>query len=143
MDRRTAIRKAFGLSVTAVALPTIAKVMAAEPASVGSSQCNAPYPTGCPIEVAPPPPDTRTPEQVITDQDKEQTEDIIRHLTREPDVWSKRYAYSVWSSEFDRALAACVEQRIAITETTVNGYDVIVGPNGNVVRRIGKRIYLG
>lgn len=133
MDRRTAIRKAFGLSVAAAAMPLI-------PVEASNSQVCA---TGCPIDMpVPPPPDTRTPEEITADYDKEVADDAIRHITREPDPWSKRYPYTLYIRDFEVVVAAVAAQGIPHTRRMVNGFDSIIGSNGNFVRTYGQRIYL-
>lgn len=107
------------------------------------SACNNGYPSTSPCpEWTPPPPDTRTPEQVLRDQDEEMLQDSLRHLTRHCEPWEKRYAYGLWGEEYARVLTRLHAQRIAVTEVTIDGQACIIGPNGNIVRRINQLLYL-
>ena len=138
MNRRTAIRKAIGLGVGAAALPVLSKTLEAnDPINMASCMPSGSYPVP-----PPPPPDMRTPEQILADQDLETAEDVIRHLTRIPDQWSKRYGYQLWGREFGLAKALLHERQIPITERIIGGSDCLIGPNGNVVRRIEQPLYL-
>ncbi len=134
MNRRTAIRKAVGLSAVAAALPVLSAVAKAQE-NVGYGACNS-APTAC-GPYTPPPPDTRTPEEVITEQEKETFDDIVRHLTHEMYPGTRRYAYSVWHNEF-----VAVRDALNLPVTIIKGYDCLVGPNGNVVRRLTQTLHL-
>ena len=137
MNRRTAIRKALGAGAAVAALPVLDKVLEASD-RVYTGSCNNGAPMCAPTEMAPPPPDTRTPEQVIADQDQEILNDQIRHLTREPDPWSRRYVYQVPNHEFDRLITEMTAQRHPITVQHISGTDCIIGPNGNLIRRFAQ-----
>lgn len=132
MNRRTAIRKAIGIGAAVAALPVLEQVSRAHGLEVGQA----------PPEWTPPPPDTRTPEQIIHDQDEEMLQDSLRHLTRDRQTWERRYAYGLWIEEYDRVLARLRAQRIPVTEIKIGGQDCVIGPNGNIVRKLGQILYL-
>lgn len=141
MNRRAMIRKAVGAGAAVAALPVLQKALEANDRvyTGANSDCTAlPSPVG---EWQPPPPDLRTPEQVIADQDAEMVQDVLRHLTNEPYAGARRYAYSVWPAEYNGAIAALRTQGVAFTEGQVNGIDYLVGPNGNVVRKLAQVLH--
>jgi len=139
MNRRTAIRKALGIGAVVVAAPVVNEL--AVMSSDDRSQYNL-HATISPVECTPPPPDTRTPEQVIADQDAEFLKEMTQCLTREPDPWSRRYAYTVRHEDFDPLVAHLTAAGIPFEQRLVNGRDALIGANGNIVRKDVQRLYI-
>ena len=141
MNRRRAIQKAVGLGVAAVAIPVLAKAVEANDRVYIGQDCNSAGQT-CAPAYTPPPPDMRTPEQVIVEQDTKEVVDVIRHLTHEMYPGQRRYAYSVWSRTFDGVQAELRKQVLPIDLRVIAGVgEVLVGTNGNVARRIGQQLH--
>lgn len=140
MNRRTAIRKAFGFGAAAATLPVLATVTEA----AGANTANQPlWSLPTPVEAyQPPPPDTRTPEELFADQEAESVRDTVRHLTSETNPWFRRYMYSVWPHEFNTTRAELRRQQLAFEERTIHGFPCLIGSNGNVVRMIAQPLYV-
>lgn len=132
MNRRAAIRKVVGAA--AAALPVLDKVAAGHNSRVYTGPVqSAPIPVGA---FQPPPPDIRTSEQVFEDQEQESLKYMMQHLTRKPDQWTRRSVYGVWNHEFEAVLAEARTQGIVVETRQIRGFDSIIGPNGNIVRRL-------
>ena len=141
MNRRTAIRKAAGFGVVAAGLPVLSKVVEAKTSLFVGQNCGdltcGPTPT-----YTPPPPDTRTPEQLLVDQDTEEIADVIRHLTHKMYPGQRRYAYSVYDRVFDAVQSEVRTRALPVITQIVAGVGtILVGPNGNVIRHIGQKLY--
>ena len=135
MNRRTAIRKAIGIGAGLAAVPVLATVAKANDSLVTNSACGVQ--TGCSTPAyVPSPPDTRTPEQIIEDQYKEEVIDVIRHLTHEPYLGQRRYAYSVWHQTYVRTLTALREQALPFEARLIDDVPCLIGTNGNIARMI-------
>lgn len=128
MNRRAAIRKAFGFGAAAAALPLLDKVVTANDNVIMCSPCGAP-------EWTPPPPDTRTPEQVLADQEQELVEDFVRHLTKNLEPWNRRYASTLGQREFKLVEAALIAEHRTVETRVINGALCLIGSNGNVIQQ--------
>lgn len=139
MNRRTAIRKVVGVGAAAAALPVLDTVASANRNYVYTGETAGMSPAG--IAMQPPPPDTRTPEQVVEDQEREYLNYIMQHLTRQAGPWTRRSAHNVWNHEFEAALAEAHTRGITVETRVIGGFDSIIGPNGNIVRRLAQPVY--